>query len=401
MTTFTGFKSLRANFTAVPNQFFDRVVGHYHPCVERVIAILIRSTLGWEDPDTGERRLEAELALSDFVRPQLCESSARKGIAGAIEAGFITQTMAATTRQPARYALRWEDAKAQAQALTRQRRAHQTAKRTGKEVMEPKWKKSRGVTVTPLRGVTVRGVTVTPPSYSKEILSEKEKEQTNKPTEAPAPPTGTPPDTGRGWVGELVDFKISPGEASGAVAETGGKMGVAQTGIASTEAPALPPGAVGELVGELIGFGIARDRAAAAVAAHGEARVREVLGHLPAFTEAKRLRAWLEKALAGGWQVGPAPREWVIKGGADIDRLLAAHGRGPVVLEMERRAVESERAGRDPEAAHRRRVAALVRAGGAGAQAVEAAQAERECNVTRAGKIGGVRDENRGERRHR
>lgn len=139
--SFGGFRSLKANFTAVPNQYFDRVVGHYHPCVERVVGILIRATLGWEDPDTGERRLEAELALKDFVRPELSECSARRGIAGAIEAGFVICTLEATTREPARYALRWEDTAAQRSAITRQRKAHGTARRRGGSVAAPAWKK--------------------------------------------------------------------------------------------------------------------------------------------------------------------------------------------------------------------------------------------------------------------
>ncbi len=141
MSAFPGFKSLTANFTTVPNQYFDRIVGHYHPCVERVVAILIRSTLGWEDPDTGERRLEAELPLSAFVRPELSQSSARRGLAGAIEAGFLVCTMEATTREPARYALRWADAEAQKSAIVRQRKAHGQTRRRGGKVAEPAWKR--------------------------------------------------------------------------------------------------------------------------------------------------------------------------------------------------------------------------------------------------------------------
>ena len=141
MPPFVGFKSLTANFTTVPNQYFDHIVGHYHPCVERVVAILIRSTLGWADPDTGERRLEAALALKDFVRPELSECSARRGIAGAIEAGFVIETEPATTRQSARYALRWADAAAQKAAIVRQRKSHGNPRRRGGKVAEPAWKK--------------------------------------------------------------------------------------------------------------------------------------------------------------------------------------------------------------------------------------------------------------------
>lgn len=143
MAEFKGFRSLRANFTSTPNQYFDRVLGHYHPCVERVVGVLIRATLGWEDPDTGERRLEAEMPLSAFIRPEFSESSVRRGLAGAIEAGFVVQTMEATTREPARYALRWEDAQAQKDAISRQRRANGGRRRRGGKVMPPAWKQGR------------------------------------------------------------------------------------------------------------------------------------------------------------------------------------------------------------------------------------------------------------------
>ena len=123
--SFGGFKPLSANFTPSPNQFFDQVIGHYPSCVVTVVAILIRSTLGWADPVTGERRVEAELPLSAFLRPELCESSARKGLSQAMTAGFIVQTARASNRDGARYALRWEDAAAQRETIERARRATQ------------------------------------------------------------------------------------------------------------------------------------------------------------------------------------------------------------------------------------------------------------------------------------
>lgn len=123
MADFGGFKSLSANFTLTPNQFFDRIVGHYQPCVVSVVAILIRSTLGWEDPDTGDRRVEAELPMTAFIRPELSENSVRRGLAGAVEAGFVVQTVPSGPRQTARYALRWEDADAQERAIRKQRAA--------------------------------------------------------------------------------------------------------------------------------------------------------------------------------------------------------------------------------------------------------------------------------------
>lgn len=123
---FKGFRSLSANFTPTPNQFFDEVLGHYPSRVVTVVGILIRNTLGWEDPDTGERRIEAELPLSSFIRPDLCENSARKGLAEAIAAGLIVRTVAANSREGARYALRWADGAALERALEKSRRAHGT-----------------------------------------------------------------------------------------------------------------------------------------------------------------------------------------------------------------------------------------------------------------------------------
>ena len=179
--SFDGFKSLSANFTATPNQFFDHIVGHYPSCVVTVVAILIRSTLGWEDPVTGDRRVEAELPLSAFLRPDLCESSARKGLAQALSAGFIVQTARANNRDGSRYALRWEDAVAQQKAIERSRRALQDP------ILEDPSRavESGGLRNTPLEsgGVNSGGLKNTPPlKDSKKRFSEKERKSFKKQT---------------------------------------------------------------------------------------------------------------------------------------------------------------------------------------------------------------------------
>lgn len=179
--TFGGFKSLSANFTATPNQFFDHIVGHYPSCVVTVVAILIRSTLGWEDPVTGDRRVEAELPLSAFLRPELCESSARKGLAQALSAGFIVQTARASNRDGSRYALRWEDAAAQQKAIERSRRALQDP-----ILAEPsRAMNSGGLKNTPpeIGGVNSGGLKNTPPLKDlKKDSSRKEKKDLKKQT---------------------------------------------------------------------------------------------------------------------------------------------------------------------------------------------------------------------------
>ena len=123
MSSFDGFAPPAASFTPAPNQFFDEVVGHHPACVVSVVAILIRATLGWENRHTGERRVEAELPLSAFVRPELSRTSARAGLTQAIEAGLVVRTGEPTNRSGGRYALRWRDASAQQEALARERRA--------------------------------------------------------------------------------------------------------------------------------------------------------------------------------------------------------------------------------------------------------------------------------------
>ena len=181
---FGGFKSLSANFTPTPNQFFDEVVGFY-PCrVVAIVGILIRGTLGWEDPDTGDRRVEAELPLSAFLRPDLSESSARRGLAEAIAAGLIVRTAAANSREGARYALRWADGEAQARAIEKARRAVADPLLGDPErglQLEANGTEGRGVLLTPLeekgRGVKLRGVKSTPPYKERKNQRKESKNQ--------------------------------------------------------------------------------------------------------------------------------------------------------------------------------------------------------------------------------
>ena len=125
MANFHGFQRLEANFTPTPNQFFDEIIrGDYPKCVIVIVAVLIRETLGWQDSVTGERRIEAELALSQITeKSALSINSARQGIREAIAAGFVIETASHDNRHGARYALRWADPERQKEAITRTRLA--------------------------------------------------------------------------------------------------------------------------------------------------------------------------------------------------------------------------------------------------------------------------------------
>lgn len=127
--TFKGFPAIEANYTMCPNMFFDRIVGFFEPCVVNVVAILIRETLGWRNQHTGTRKIEAEVALSTFVRHGMSQESARKGLRLATEAGLIIRTEPPSPKDPARYALRWEDPATQKQAIKEERQAFR-ARRT-------------------------------------------------------------------------------------------------------------------------------------------------------------------------------------------------------------------------------------------------------------------------------
>lgn len=122
-TDFPGFAPMAANFTPTPNAFFDKIVGHYPLCVVTVVAILIRETNGWTDSETGEKRAEAELPISKFIRPDFSKNSAREGLKKAIAAGFVVETASHTNRDGSRYALRWADDNALRTIIQRQRKA--------------------------------------------------------------------------------------------------------------------------------------------------------------------------------------------------------------------------------------------------------------------------------------
>ena len=128
-SAFGGFPPLDANYTMCPNVFFDRIVGFHEPCVVNVVAILIRETLGWLNQHGRGRKIEAELPLSTFVKHGLSQETARKGLRLAAAAGFIIKTEVPSPKDPARYALRWEDPKVQKDAIKEERRALQ-ARRT-------------------------------------------------------------------------------------------------------------------------------------------------------------------------------------------------------------------------------------------------------------------------------
>ena len=156
---FAGFAPLTGNFTLTPNQFFDQIL-YEEDCVVKVVGLLIRETLGWEDPRTKARRVEASLPMSAFSQRGLSRNSVRKGLDLALQRGYIVKTAEETSRTPARYALRWEDGEGQAEAVRRERLASE----------------ERGSKNDPVKFCASRGSKNDPP-FKQEILKENKKEK--------------------------------------------------------------------------------------------------------------------------------------------------------------------------------------------------------------------------------
>ncbi|MES2595769.1 MAG: hypothetical protein V4662_10560 [Verrucomicrobiota bacterium] len=65
---FRGFKAPTSNTTFAPNQFFDVVIPNFSRGVVRIVAYLIRKTLGWCDADGNPQETQIEVTYSELER---------------------------------------------------------------------------------------------------------------------------------------------------------------------------------------------------------------------------------------------------------------------------------------------------------------------------------------------
>ncbi|HEX2911243.1 MAG TPA: hypothetical protein VH186_10575 [Chloroflexia bacterium] len=104
-------------FTMVPNQFLDEIVPFEKPCVVKVVALIIRRTIGWVD-ERGQRRQQEQVAYSEFAREMNMSTQAvADGLKIALEKGYIVRVkpgrMLAHGNAPgegAWYSLSWSSA---------------------------------------------------------------------------------------------------------------------------------------------------------------------------------------------------------------------------------------------------------------------------------------------------
>ena len=90
---FPGFEPLTGNFLYCPNQFFDVCLPNYSRGVLRLVAFMLRRTLGWLDKDGNPIEQDVKVSYSDLIsKAGVSRGAARKAIEEAIEGGFIRRT---------------------------------------------------------------------------------------------------------------------------------------------------------------------------------------------------------------------------------------------------------------------------------------------------------------------
>jgi hypothetical protein len=68
ISAFEGFKAPTSNTTYTPNQFFDVVIPHFSRGVVRIVAYLLRKTLGWCDANGNPQEEQIEVTYSELER---------------------------------------------------------------------------------------------------------------------------------------------------------------------------------------------------------------------------------------------------------------------------------------------------------------------------------------------
>jgi len=112
---FNGFKHLTANYLYCPNQFFEVCLPHHSRGTVRLVAYLLRKTLGWLDREGNPIEQEISISYRDLINEAgISRGAIRKALDEAVMAGFIIciqpgkangNNQAAETAQ---YALRWD-----------------------------------------------------------------------------------------------------------------------------------------------------------------------------------------------------------------------------------------------------------------------------------------------------
>lgn len=112
---FPGFEPLTANYLYCPNQFFDLCLPHHSRGVVRLVAFVLRKTLGWLDADGNPIEQNIAISYHDLIdQAGISRGAIREALDEAIAARFIMCVHKGypdyedQPAQTARFALCWE-----------------------------------------------------------------------------------------------------------------------------------------------------------------------------------------------------------------------------------------------------------------------------------------------------
>ena len=113
---FQGYPQPESNVTYCPNQFFDVLLPNYSRGVVRLVAFMIRKTLGWCDAEGNPQETQILVSYSTLIKHAgISRDMIRKSLDEAIEGGFITCVRKGKSKGPhsssvsALYELRWDE----------------------------------------------------------------------------------------------------------------------------------------------------------------------------------------------------------------------------------------------------------------------------------------------------
>jgi hypothetical protein len=113
---FDGFALPTSNTTYTPNQFFDVCLPHYSRGTVRLVALLIRKTLGWCDSEGKPQAEQHAVSYADFEKAGISRDMIKSAIAEAIKGRFIRCVRSPQAKASGRasvsglYELQWDEA---------------------------------------------------------------------------------------------------------------------------------------------------------------------------------------------------------------------------------------------------------------------------------------------------
>lgn len=116
---FQGFEPLTANYLYCPNQFFDVCLPNCSRGAVRIVAYILRQTLGWLDVNGNPRQQNILVTYKDLIQKAgVSRGAIAPAIKEAVNAGFLICRQQGHAKsvgnagQSATYVLRWSDADA-------------------------------------------------------------------------------------------------------------------------------------------------------------------------------------------------------------------------------------------------------------------------------------------------